>query len=60
MIPGAAFAAAHLWSNEDVARSLPAGSLILAGTEPTCMTVKQDVEYHCLLAHAPVGAADAA
>ena len=48
-----------MWSNEDVVKSLPAGSLILAGTEPTCVTVKQDVEYHCLLAHAPQGAAEA-
>ena len=58
-IPGVALAAAHYWSNEEVARSLPAGALILAGTELTCTTVKQDVEYHCVVAHAPVGAADA-
>jgi len=59
LIPGVAIAAEHLLSNEDVARSLPAGSLILAGTEPTCTTVQPDVEYHCVLAHAPADAAAA-
>jgi hypothetical protein len=59
LVPSVAFAAVHFLSNEDVAQSLPAGALILAGTEPTCTTVKQDVEYHCVLTHAPVGAANA-
>jgi hypothetical protein len=59
VIPGAAIAAAHFLSNEDVARSLPAGSLILAGTEPSCTTVRQDEEYHCVLARAPADAAQA-
>ncbi len=59
VVPGVALAAAQLWSNEEVAKSLPAGALILAGTEPTCTTVKRDVEYHCVLTHAPVGAAEA-
>lgn len=52
-IPAAAFAGAHLISNNDVAQSLPAGTLSLAGTEPTCTTVTDGVEYHCLLAKAP-------
>jgi hypothetical protein len=59
VIPSAAVAAAHFLSNEEVAKSLPAGALILAGTEPSCTTVRQDVEYHCVLAHAPVDAAQA-
>jgi len=59
LIPSAAIAAAHFLSNEDVAKSLPAGSLILAGTEPSCTTVRQDVEYHCVLARAPADAAQA-
>ena len=59
VIPSAAIAAAHFLSNEDVAKSLPAGALILAGTEPSCTTVRQDVEYHCVLAHAPADAAQA-
>jgi hypothetical protein len=53
LIPGAAFAADHLISNHDVARSMPAGTLSLAGTEPTCTTVKADIEFHCVLAKAP-------
>ena len=32
---------------------MPAGALVLAGTEPSCTTVVQDVEYRCVLAHAP-------
>jgi hypothetical protein len=52
-IPGAAVAAAHFISNGDVARSLPAGTLSLAGTDPTCTTVAERIEYHCVLAKAP-------
>jgi hypothetical protein len=53
LIPGAAIAADQLISNHDVAQSLPAGTLSLAGTEPTCTTVKAAVEFHCVLAKAP-------
>jgi hypothetical protein len=54
VVPGVAFAATQLIGNDDVARSLPAGTLSLAGTEPSCTTVQQDVEYHCVLARAPL------
>ncbi|HET7647892.1 MAG TPA: hypothetical protein VFK17_04930 [Gaiellaceae bacterium] len=53
LVPAAAFGAAHLISNDDVAKSLPAGTLSLAGTEPRCTTVDEGVEYHCLLARPP-------
>ena len=53
VVPGVALAATQLIGNDEVARSLPAGTLSLAGTEPTCTTVQRDVEYHCVLAHAP-------
>jgi hypothetical protein len=53
LIPGVAFAAEHFISNPEVAASMPAGTLALAGTEPTCTTVKADVEFHCFLAKAP-------
>lgn len=53
LIPGAAFAAVRLISNGDVAASMPAGALVLEGTHPTCTTVKDGVEYHCVLASAP-------
>ena len=53
LVPAAALAGAKLISNDDVASSLPAGTLSLAGTEPTCTTVKDGVEYHCVLAKAP-------
>jgi hypothetical protein len=52
-IPGAAIAADQLISTGDVAASMPAGTLALAGTEPTCTVVTKDVEFHCLLAKAP-------
>jgi hypothetical protein len=48
-----AIAANYLISNEQVAASMPAGTLSLAGTEPACTTVKTDVEFHCVLAKAP-------
>jgi hypothetical protein len=53
LVPAAAVAGAKLISNDDVARSLPAGTLSLAGTEPTCTTVHEGVEYHCTLGRAP-------
>ncbi len=56
VLTGASVAAVRLISGGDVAASLPAGSLWLAGTEPSCTVVTQDVEYHCVLAHAPANA----
>jgi hypothetical protein len=53
LIPGVAIAADRLISNPQVAASMPAGTLSLAGTEPTCTTVKDGVEFHCVLAKAP-------
>jgi hypothetical protein len=52
-IPGVAIAADQLISTGDVAASMPAGTLALAGTEPACTVVTKDVEFHCLLAKAP-------
>jgi hypothetical protein len=52
-IPGAAIATTALIGTDDVARSIPAGTLSLAGTNPTCTVVRRDVEYHCALAKAP-------
>ena len=40
------------------AQSMPAGTLALAGTEPTCTVVTKDVEYHCVLAKAPAPEVD--
>jgi hypothetical protein len=53
LVPGVAIAANQLTSTSDVAQSMPAGTLALAGTEPTCTIVTKDVEFHCVLAHAP-------
>lgn len=54
-IPGAAIAADQLLSDTSVAQSLPAGTKALIGTNPTCITVTANVEYHCTLATAPAG-----
>jgi hypothetical protein len=53
LVPGAAIAADHLFSTQDVAASMPAGTLALAGTDPTCTVVQDGVEYHCTLARPP-------
>jgi hypothetical protein len=55
LVPGGAYAASQLLGTDDVARSLPAGTLMLAGTEPRCTVVHDQVEYHCTLARAPHG-----
>ena len=52
-VTGVAIAADQLISTGDVAQSMPAGTLALAGTEPTCTVVTKDVEFHCVLARAP-------
>lgn len=52
-VPVGAVAATELLSNGGVAASLPAGTLSLVGTHPTCTTVQTDVEYRCTLASAP-------
>ena len=54
-IPGAAVAATRLFGPDDVARSLPAGTLMLQGTEPACTVVHDQVEYRCTLKRAPRG-----
>jgi hypothetical protein len=53
IVPGAAVAGYELISESEVAHSLPAGTLALAGTEPDCTTVRENVEYHCVLARPP-------
>jgi hypothetical protein len=53
LVPGLAYAASALISNEEVAAGLPAGTKMLQGTEPRCTVVRQDVEYHCVLTRLP-------
>jgi len=53
LVPGIALAATQLIDTDAVEQSLPAGTLSLAGTDPTCTVVEQDVEYLCVLEHAP-------
>jgi hypothetical protein len=52
-VPGIAFAAHALTTSEaEVAASLPAGTRMLIGTEPSCTVVKAEIEYHCVLGKA--------
>jgi hypothetical protein len=53
LIPATALAARGLLSTDDVAASLPAGTLALVGTNPTCEVVVDQVEYHCVLDRPP-------
>jgi hypothetical protein len=55
IVPAGAIAASQLLSEEDVARSLPQGTRMLIGTNPTCTAVRANVEYDCSLATIPVG-----
>jgi hypothetical protein len=48
LVPGAAVAGSLL-TEEDVARSMPAGTRFLVGTEPKCETVRDGIEYHCTI-----------
>src|SRR4051794_24028079 len=54
VVPAGAFAASRLWTGEDVARSLPAGTAMLGGTSPSCTVVHDQIEYDCTLERAPV------
>jgi hypothetical protein len=58
VVPGAAVAGYELISEGEVAHSLPAGTLALAGTEPDCTVVRENVEYHCVLARPPAPEVD--
>jgi hypothetical protein len=52
-LPGAAVAANALITNDDVAKSIPQGTLVLMGTNPSCTTVRANVEFDCVLATVP-------
>ena len=53
VVPGAAIAVGTLSGPDQVAQSMPAGTLALAGTQPSCTVVKENVEFHCVLERAP-------
>jgi hypothetical protein len=54
-VPGVAVAAHALISTDEVARSIPNGTLSLLDTEPRCTTVRAGVEFDCVLGTAPHG-----
>jgi len=53
VLGGAAAIAADQLTTTDVAKSLPAGTAALIGTDPTCTVVAKNVEYRCVLAKPP-------
>jgi hypothetical protein len=53
VVPSGAIAVGKLTGPDQVAASMPAGTLALAGTEPSCTVVEQNVEFHCVLQRAP-------
>jgi hypothetical protein len=53
VLPGAALAANALITGDDVADSIPKGTLVLMGTDPRCTTVRANVEFDCVLSTVP-------
>lgn len=51
--PGIAIGAGNLIGPEEVALSLPGGTLALAGTTPMCHVVEEGVEFRCTLDRMP-------
>ncbi|HVY95347.1 MAG TPA: hypothetical protein VHA54_00160 [Solirubrobacterales bacterium] len=54
-VPAAAIAVGVFGSEQKVAESIPAGNFSFAGTEPTCTTVREGLEYDCVLDRPPSG-----
>jgi hypothetical protein len=54
-VPAAAIAMGVFSSEQKVADSIPAGNFSFAGTEPTCTTVREGLEYDCVLDQSPNG-----
>lgn len=54
-VPAAAFAMGVFGSEQKVADSIPAGNFSFAGIEPTCTTVREGLEYDCVLDQPPNG-----
>jgi hypothetical protein len=52
-VPAAAIAAVKLITPAQVAQSLPAGEVLLQGTQPRCTALVAGSQYHCVLAKAP-------
>jgi hypothetical protein len=53
VVPAGALAIEALSPDQEVAAGLPAGGVVFAGTEPTCTTLREGIEYECALGKAP-------
>lgn len=54
-VPAAAIAMGVFSAEQEVADSIPAGNFSFAGIEPTCTTVREGLEYDCVLDQPPSG-----
>lgn len=52
-VPAGALAIGALSPDQEVAADLPAGGVVFAGTEPTCTTLREGIEYDCTLGNPP-------
>ena len=52
---GTAVGAKIALTGSEVQQFLPRGHAVFTGTDPTCVTVRENVEYDCALAHQPTG-----
>jgi hypothetical protein len=52
-VSAGALAIRALGAEQGVVRGLPGGSMAMVGTEPTCVTLRRNVEYDCLLSASP-------
>jgi hypothetical protein len=52
---GTAVGAVIALTGSEVQEFLPRGHAVFTGTDPTCVAVRENVEYDCTLAHSPTG-----
>lgn len=52
---GTAVGAKIALTGSEVQQFLPRGHAVFTGTDPTCVAVRENVEYDCTLAHSPTG-----
>ncbi len=54
-VPAGAIATGVFSSEQEVAHSIPTAGFAFAGIEPTCTTVREGLEYDCVLGQPPNG-----
>ncbi len=54
-VPGIVFATGLIGPERAAANGLPAGSMVMTATQPTCAAIREGVEYKCAFADSPHG-----